>query len=58
VSPELRHVPTDPLPWQWHAAEAWRDEVTGEATSYLAGFSTQEAAERYGRMTWPSAKRT
>ena len=34
------------IPWQIHSIESWRDPVTGEQETYIAGFSTKEKAEK------------
>lgn len=55
LAPILRHIPTEPseICWQWHAPEPWFDEDFKVLTSYLSGFRTEEAAERYGaRNRW------
>jgi len=45
----LKHIPGDPLPWQWHSDEPWRDETTGQMTSYYSSFPTEESAKEYGK---------
>jgi hypothetical protein len=54
-TPRLIYQRRDPLtPWQWHAAEPWFDQVTGQPTSYLAGLPTYASAASYGqRHGWP-----
>jgi hypothetical protein len=48
--PTLRKTPDPWIPWQWHADQPWRDSITGQMTSYLAGFTNETAAKNYGRM--------
>ena len=34
--------------WEWHSEYSWIDPYTKQETSYIAGFTTKEAAEQYG----------
>jgi hypothetical protein len=45
----LKHIPGDPLPWQWHSETQWRDPVMGIPVSYYSSFPTEESAIEYGK---------
>lgn len=45
----LKHIPGDPLPWQWYSEKQWRDETTGQMTGYYSSFRTEESAIEYGK---------